>query len=400
MEGKKSMLVLALVCVVVAGVGGQAPAAAPTTTPATPAAPATAPAASSPKSPAPASSPPAATPTAAPVATPPAAAATPVSSPPPAAAVPVSSPPPAAATAPPTPAPVAATTPTASPPAADVPAPAPSKKSKKKSGSPAPSPSLSSPPAPPVGAPGPSAEANAPGPVVADEVSQWSREHEECAEDDGRWNGRTGCYGCCILERSRSISPAVSFERQAELFDLSRVCIHAVEQEGIPCDNSGGDLSPSSTNEPEQQQRRRPLSSSTLRPSLSFLVGDGVSNSSHPPRPSLSFLNSDERLHPQRRRGGAVGRIEGKEGSDFRLEQRRGKCGSDSHARRPTGRNLAADDRIYLGESRERKGAILPQGISVWNNDDGDEDIDDDDGKRADQIRTLADQRVLPTDGV
>ncbi|CAL1382231.1 unnamed protein product [Linum trigynum] len=71
--------------------------------------------------------------------------------------------------------------------------------------------------------------------------------------------------------------------------------------------NRSGDLSPSLT----------------LRPSLSFLVGDGASNSSHPPWPSLSFLNSDERLPPQWRRVGVVGIIEGKEGGDFRLEQRR-----------------------------------------------------------------------------
>ncbi|CAL1356861.1 unnamed protein product [Linum trigynum] len=108
-------------------------------------------------------------------------------------------------------------------------------------------------------------------------------------------------------------------------------------------------FTPSRKGNPLRQNCSLPFS--TLRPSLSFLAGDGVSNNSHPPWPSLSFLNSD---------GASI---------------------------------LNGDGAEQLGESRERKGAI-----SIWNNDDGDEDDDDNDGERADQIRTLADRRgaILP----
>ncbi|GMP27825.1 hypothetical protein CsSME_00003643 [Camellia sinensis var. sinensis] len=196
----KRTFAFAFLCIIVAGVGAQSPAAAPTTSPATTASPpATATAPSKPKSPAPVTTPVAASPSTTTV--PPAAAPTtpavpvPVSAPPattpatsPPAPVPVSSPSlPPPAKSPPAPAPAPATPPAATPPApasahpAKVPAPAPSKKKTKKHNvpSPAPAPALLGPPAPPSEAPGPGLDSASPSPALAD---QSGAEKSKCVE--------------------------------------------------------------------------------------------------------------------------------------------------------------------------------------------------------------------------
>ncbi|WZY67923.1 hypothetical protein YC2023_000163 [Brassica napus] len=140
------LLTVTLICIVVAGVGGQSPASSPTKSPDAPSTPTTSPSSppvEAPKSPSPVTSspPPASVPESAPP------------SPPPKASAPVRSPPASV--------PEAATPPA---PVADAPAPS---KGKKHQNATAPAPELDSPPSPPMEAPGPSSDAVSPGPATS-----------------------------------------------------------------------------------------------------------------------------------------------------------------------------------------------------------------------------------------